>query len=115
VGAGELDPSPTAAMARTFGADRADPVLRYLVGRQLVNHGRYEEALELIPRAPTGLDPRVHAECSRLRAVALFHLGRLEESARAFGALSADPRRPRGARDAAADWIDRIRRTRDIR
>lgn len=115
VGAGELDPSPTAAMARTYGADREDPVLRYLVGRQLVNHGRYEEALGLIPRAAAGLDPRVHAESSRLRAVALFHLGRLEESARAFGALSADPRRPRGARDTAADWIDRIRRTRDIR
>jgi thioredoxin-like negative regulator of GroEL len=113
VGEGELDPSPAAALALAARAELQGPELRYLVARQLVQHERFADAVTLLGgEAPQ--DPRVRAEALRLRGVALFHLRRWPESEAAFAALRDDPTRPTGARDDAADWVDRVRRARSI-
>jgi hypothetical protein len=113
VGERELDPSPSAALALAARAELQSPDLRYLVARQLVQHERFADAVALL--GGEGLrDARVRAEALRLRGVALFHLRRWEESVTAFAALRDDPTRPTGTRDDAADWVDRIRRTRGV-
>jgi hypothetical protein len=113
VGERELDPSPAAALALAARAELQSPDLRYLVARQLVQHERFADAVALL--GGEGLrDARVRAEALRLRGVALFHLRRWEESVTAFAALRDDPTRPTGTRDDAADWVDRIRRTRGV-
>lgn len=113
VGEGELDPSPAAALALAARAELQRPELRYLVARQLVQHERFADALALLSTDALR-DARVRAEALRLRGVALFHLRRWPESEAAFAALRDDPTRPTGSRDEAADWIDRIRRTRGV-
>ena len=50
------------------------------------------------------------AEVQRMRAIAMYRNGDLAEAAAAFSALAEDESRPTGTRDAAADWLDRIRR-----
>jgi hypothetical protein len=113
VGERELDPSPAAALALAARSELQSPDLRYLVARQLVQHERFADAVALL--GGEGLrDARVRAEALRLRGVALFHLRRWDESASAFAALRDDPTRPTGTRDEAADWVDRIRRTRGV-
>lgn len=115
IGRDDLDPSVAAAMAQALDGDPHDPVLRYLSGRQLALNARYSEALARLPDERAALEPTVLAEVIRLRSIAHFHLRRLDESAAGFRRLAADATRPQGLRDEAVDWIDRIRRTRDIR
>jgi hypothetical protein len=114
IGRGELDPSPTSAMARLSLDPQAlnDPWSAYLAGRQLFAAERFGPALEALrvgDIASLG-EARVLAEALRMRAVALYRSGELGESAAAFSAIAADESRPAGSRDAAADWLDRIRR-----
>jgi hypothetical protein len=101
-------------MARLAGEPLRDPVMRYLVARQLFLHERFDESLTALGDPADAPDPRVAAEGARMRATALFHLRRDAESAAAFAAIAADPTRPQGARDLAADWVDRIRRMRVV-
>lgn len=110
VGRGAADPSPVAAMARAAQDRSGDPVLRYLVARQLFLSERFEAALDALGDPAAQRDRRVAAEAARIRATALFHLGRLDESRAGFEALADDPTRPQGARDLARDWADRVRR-----
>lgn len=112
IGRGARDPSPVAAMARAAEGAGDDPVLRYLVARQLFLHERFEASLAALGDPAAQREPRVRAEARRMRATALFHLGRLDESAAGFRALADDPTRPQGTRDAARDWVDRIARAR---
>jgi hypothetical protein len=114
IGRGELDPSPTSAMARLSLDAQAfgDPWMGYLAGRQLFLAERFEPALEALrvgEIASIG-ESRLLAEVLRMRAVALYRNGNLPEAAATFSALAEDQSRPTGARDAAADWLDRIRR-----
>ncbi len=114
IGRGELDPSPTAAMARLGLDDQAasDPWVAYLAGRQLFLAERFEPALRMLrvgDIASIG-EPRVLAETQRMRAIALYRSGNLTEASTVFTMLAEDEGRPSGARDTAADWVDRIRR-----
>ncbi len=114
IGRGELDPSPTSAMARLSLDAQAlgDPWMGYLAGRQLFLAERFEPALEALrvgEIASIG-ESRLLAEVQRMRAVALYRNGNLPEAAATFSVLAEDQSRPTGARDAAADWLDRIRR-----
>ena len=114
IGRGELDPSPTSAMARLSLDSQAqgDPWMGYLAGRQLFLAERFEPALEALRVGDVASlgESRVLAEVQRMRAVALYRSGNLPEAAATFSALAEDQSRPTGARDAAADWLDRIRR-----
>lgn len=114
IGRGELDPSPTSAMAR-LGLDplaSGDPWTAYLAGRQLFLAERFAPALEAlrVGEVATLGESRVLAEVQRMRAIAMYRSGDLAEAAAAFSALAEDESRPTGTRDAAADWLDRIRR-----
>ena len=114
IGRGELDPSPTSAMAR-LGLDPLasnDPWAAYLAGRQLFLAERFVPALEALRVGDVATlgESRVLAEVQRMRAIAMYRNGDLAEAAAAFSALAEDESRPTGTRDAAADWLDRIRR-----
>jgi hypothetical protein len=114
IGRGELDPSPTAAMARlsldpqTFN----DPWAAYLAGRQLFLAERFGPALEALRVGDIATlgEARLLAEAQRMRAIALYRSGEPAEAAATFSALAEDQSRPMGSRDTARDWLDRIRR-----
>ncbi len=114
IGRGELDPSPTSAMAR-LGLDpdaSGDPWTAYLAGRQLFLAERFGPALEALRVGDIAAlgESRVLAEAQRMRAIALYRSGDLGEAAAVFSALAEDQSRPTGTREMAADWLDRIRR-----
>lgn len=119
IGRGELDPSPTSAMARLSLDPQAfdDPWTGYLAGRQLFLAERFGPALEALrvgDIASLG-EARVLAEAQRMRAIALYRSGEPAEAAATFSALAEDEARPTGARDTARDWLDRIRRESALR
>ena len=89
-----------------------DPLAAYLVGRQLFQHERFDDALAaldltVIARAD---DARVLAEARRMIAIARYRRGDREGARAMFEALAGDAERPQGLRDVAADWLDRIAR-----
>lgn len=114
IGREELDPSPVSAMARLSLDPMAssDPWMGYLAGRQLFLAERFGPALQALRVGDVASlgEARVLAELQRMRAISLYRTGDLAEAAATFSALSEDDSRPIGARDAAADWLDRIRR-----
>jgi tetratricopeptide (TPR) repeat protein len=89
-------------------ADR-DPdrgLYHYLLGRQLFARGRFADAAEELawPAAEKLPDARFDREAARLRAVALYRLGRIGEAHAQFARLATDPDATEGARLEAEDW-----------
>ena len=81
IGRGELDPSPTSAMAR-LGLDPLasnDPWAAYLAGRQLFLAERFVPALEALRVGDVATlgESRVLAEVQRMRAIAMYRNGDL--------------------------------------
>lgn len=114
VGRGAVDASTVAA---AVGLERArcatgDPVATYLVARQLFLTERFGAAVALLDDATLARleDPRVRAEARRIRGTSYWHLWQMPRARADFEALAADPERPQGLRDVAADWCDRIDR-----
>ncbi|MEZ4407880.1 MAG: hypothetical protein R3A52_15610 [Polyangiales bacterium] len=114
IGRRDDDPSLTASVPRLATLAPSDPVAAYLLARQLSNAGRFAQALhaldlDALARANA---PRVFGEARRVAAVARYRVGDLDGAEALFRAVADDPERPRGARDLALDWVDRIRRER---
>jgi tetratricopeptide (TPR) repeat protein len=84
-------------------------LLHYLLARQLASKSRWAEVVtELSPPIPSQLpDARFTREADRVRAQALFHLGRYDEARAIFAALAHDPEAGTGAQLEADDWRQR--------
>ncbi len=91
-----------------------DAMAGYLIGRQLLARDRYADAIAILSHIdPAGLiSERVRRESVRIEAVSRFLAGDLEGARPLFERLASDPASPQGVRDVAADWLDRVRRTR---
>ena len=116
IGRGELDPSPTSAMAR-LGLDPLasnDPWAAYLAGRQLFLAERFVPALEALRVGDVATlgESRVLAEVQRMRAIAMYRNGDLAEAAAAFSALAEDSARPTVPRARSSRRRCRARRPR---
>lgn len=112
VGSAELGPSIPAALPRLARVMSTEPFAGYLVARQAFNADRFAEALswldlDALSRAGS---VRVYSEATRLAAVASYHTREFTNAARLFRSIADDTTRPRGARDEALDWLDRIAR-----
>jgi hypothetical protein len=99
--------------ARELRGERSDGLPHYLEGRQLFFQKRFEEAVALHDEAlrlglPT---PELHAEAVRVRAVALFAIGKLADARAGFALLAqlCEQNAGLGYGIEAADWLERIR------
>jgi len=99
--------------ARELRSERADGLPHYLEGRQLFFQKRFEESVQLHDEAlrlglPT---PELNAEAVRVRAVALYAIGKLDDAKRGFQQLAElCERSPAlGYGTEALDWLERIR------
>ncbi|HEY2748029.1 MAG TPA: hypothetical protein VGL86_25575, partial [Polyangia bacterium] len=83
-----------------------DALLHYLLGRQLYARGRFTDAADELGRSLAGPlpDGRFIREAVKMRAMALFRLGKRSEAREIFQALSFDPNAPEGARLDARQW-----------
>lgn len=83
----------------------------YLVMRQLWRLRREDAALALGASVDPALLPsdRIRAEHRRVMAESRFHTGDRAGARAAYQSIADDPSRPSGARDAARDWLDRLR------
>ncbi len=86
-----------------------DALLRYLLGRQLFQRGRFADAADELGRSLAGPlpDGRFIREAVKMRAMALFRLGKRAEAREIFQAISFDPNAPEGARLDAKQWVAR--------
>jgi hypothetical protein len=101
--------------ARELRSERSDGLSHYLEARQLHFQGRFAESVALHDEAlRLGLpSPELAAEAVRVRAVALFALGKLEGARAGFQALwDLNEQNPSlGYGTEARDWLERIRFT----
>jgi tetratricopeptide (TPR) repeat protein len=101
--------------ARELRGERNDGLAHYLEARQMYFQGRLAESVALHDDAlRLGLpSPELEAEAVRLRAVALFALGKLADARAAFQALwDLNEKNPSlGYGTESADWLERIRFT----
>ncbi|MBL8682833.1 MAG: tetratricopeptide repeat protein [Myxococcales bacterium] len=118
IGRGALEPDAVSAVAqlgRVFDDPSSDATSRamagYLTVRQLWRSRREREALSLAGRVVAEDLPslRIRAEFRRVVAECRYHTGDASAAREGFRAISEDPARPTGTRDAARDWLDRLR------
>ena len=86
-----------------------DALVHYLLGRQLYGRGRFADAAGALARSLAGTlpDGRFIREAVKMRAMALFRLGKRGEAREIFQAISFDPNAPEGARLEAKQWVAR--------
>ncbi|MDD5309249.1 MAG: hypothetical protein PHU25_18195 [Deltaproteobacteria bacterium] len=108
-------PEPLAMLRIAQAARTApdDPILAYVLARAHFRLGDFDGAVRGIYEAEgLGLSQTAASiwnEARRLRAEALFSLGRYGEAEAAFARLASDASLRDGARALAADWVERCR------
>ena len=97
------------ALQKLSDAQPDNALLHYLLGRQLYARGRFADAADELGRSLAGPlpDGRFIREAVKMRAMALFRLGKRAEAREIFQAMSFDPNAPEGVRLEAKEWVAR--------